>query len=86
MKYNNIVHNKNPDISYSPFITNEDKAEYTALKATLSFINENLSAKEINDIIKASVDDKGKIDKSFAINLAFEKKSKEVIWVNGKKS
>ena len=63
--------------SHSPPLTNKQKAEITNLKATLSYVNENLSTEEINEILFAVLDSHNHLDKNRAIELAFAKKVKE---------
>jgi hypothetical protein len=63
--------------SSSSSLTSKQKAEITNLKATLAYINENLSIEEINQILFESLDDHNHLDKNRAIELAFAKKVKE---------
>jgi hypothetical protein len=67
----------NPRSHSPPPLTNKQKAEITNLKATLSYVNENLSTEEINEILFAVLDNHNHLDKNRAIELAFAKKVKE---------
>ena len=77
MKYNNTVHNKDPNAN-SPFITNSNKAEITILRIALHQINENLTIDDIGKIISESIDaTNGNINKGLCIQKAFNWKVKE---------
>lgn len=76
MKYNNTVHNKDPN-THSPFITNSDKAEITSLRIALHQINENLTIYDISKIISESIDANGNINKDLCVQKAFDSKVKE---------
>jgi len=78
MKYNNTVHNKDPNAN-SPFITNSNKAEITILRIALHQINENLTIDDIGKIILESIDANGNINKDLCIQKAFNWKVKEEI-------
>ena len=79
MKYNNTVHNKDPNAN-SPFITNSNKAEITSLRIVLHQINENLTIDDIGKIISESIDaTDGNINNGLCIQKAFNWKVKEEI-------
>ena len=78
MKYNNTVHNKDPD-THSPFITNSNKAEIISLRIALHQINENLTIDDKSKIISESIDANKNRNKELCIEKAFDSKVKEEV-------